>query len=62
MNNFAGGYVESLLPLSVEEGWSVFKAKLQSTIENDQFQTTPPLDHPIDQKDDKEETEAVQQG
>ena len=30
MNDFAGGYIESLPSLSVEEGWSVFK--LQSTV------------------------------
>ena len=33
MNNFAGGYIESLPSLSVEEGWSIFKAKLQTTID-----------------------------
>ena len=33
MNDFTTGYLESLPSLSVEDGWSMFKTKLQSTID-----------------------------
>ena len=66
MNNFAGGYI-IVVPLcwrrlvSIQSQTPVNHQQAH-TVKNDQFQTTSSLDHPSDQKNYKEETEAVQQG